>query len=241
MEGRDLVWFSCGITSAVAAKMVTDIIPSAEVLYCDTLKYEHPDNVRFIRDIENWIGRKIKILKSDKYSDIYDVFEKTGYLVGPMGARCTTELKKNVRKKYQNVDDTHYFGHSSEESGRIAKFKINNPDLKTRWILQENGFTKADCFRLLAQAGIRRPVMYDLGFSNNNCIGCVKGGIWYWNHVRKHFPDHFWKMARQEREMGVSILGQMVDGVWVPLYLDELEPGRGRKPKNDYSDCGVLC
>ena len=31
--------------------------------------------------------------------------------------------------------------------------------------------------------------MYDLGYPNNNCIGCIKGGMGYWNRIRKDFPD----------------------------------------------------
>ena len=55
---RRLVWFSCGAASAVAAKLTTDSNPkeSVEYLYCDTLAFEHPDNLRFIKDVEQWIG-----------------------------------------------------------------------------------------------------------------------------------------------------------------------------------------
>lgn len=88
---------------------------NVEVLYCDTLAYEHPDNIRFMLDIEAWIGQKIKILRSEEYKDIYDVFDKTGWLYGQGGARCTVELKKVVRKKYQTVDDVHIFGFTVDE------------------------------------------------------------------------------------------------------------------------------
>ncbi len=37
--------------------------------------------------------------------------------------------------------------------------------------------------------------MYDLGYPNNNCIGCVKGGMGYWNKIRKDFPEVFQKRA----------------------------------------------
>ena len=110
LRGRVLVWFSCGAASACAAKLTLEQYPDAEILYCDTLAYEHPDNRRFIADVEKWIGKEIKILKSEKYQDIFDVFDKTGWLVGVSGARCTQELKRNVRKQYQGVGDVHVFG-----------------------------------------------------------------------------------------------------------------------------------
>lgn len=62
--------------------------------------------------------------------------------------------------------------------------------------------------------------MYDLGYHNNNCVGCVKGGMGYWNRIRIDFPEVFRKMAELEREIGHSC----INGV----YLDELAPGRGR-------------
>jgi PP-loop superfamily ATP-utilizing enzyme len=40
---RVLVWFSCGAASAVAAKLAVEKYgDQCEVLYCDTLAYEHP-------------------------------------------------------------------------------------------------------------------------------------------------------------------------------------------------------
>ncbi len=73
---RVLSWFSCGDASAVAAKLAVEKYQdNCEVLYCDTFAYEHPDNRRFLDDIQSWIGKEIKILRSEEYRDIYDVFE----------------------------------------------------------------------------------------------------------------------------------------------------------------------
>lgn len=239
---RKLVWFSCGAASAVAAKMSADRYgDSCKILYCDTLKYEHPDNKRFMLDVQNWIGKEIKVLKSRKYEDIFDVFDKTGWLVGPNGARCTTELKKNVRKAYQTVDDTHIFGLTSDESDRIFLFNKNNPDLNLDWILFDHGITKADCFNILRSAKIALPEMYKLGYLNNNCIGCVKGQQGYWNKVRVDFPEAFEKMAKQERKMGVAINKKYIKGERIQVFLDELDPKAGRYKSEKQFDCGVLC
>ena len=135
MIGRKLVWFSCGAASAVAAKLANEKYPDCEVLYCDTFAYEHPDNKRFFHDVEEWIGKKIKILRSEKYKDIYHVFLATGWLVGPKGARCTLELKKNVRKRYQREGDLHIFGLTLDEEDRIARFERDNSDIETEFIL----------------------------------------------------------------------------------------------------------
>jgi len=65
---RVLVSFSCGAASAVAAKMAVDKYGDrVEIIYCDTLKYEHPDNIRFLNDVSAWVGKPIKIVSSPKY------------------------------------------------------------------------------------------------------------------------------------------------------------------------------
>lgn len=239
-EGRTLVWFSCGAASAVAARLAVNLYPEAEVLYCDTLKYEHPDNLRFLREVEVWIGREIKFLKSDKYEDIYDVFDKTGWLVGPSGARCTNELKKKVRRNYQRDGDIHIFGMTADEQSRADSFD-EREDIDIEWILIDAGITKDECYQIISRAGIELPTMYKLGYNNNNCIGCVKGGMGYWNKIRVDFPDAFDRMARQERKMGVAINKTFKGGKRRRVFLDELDPNAGRDVPEPNIDCGVLC
>ena len=239
---RVLVWFSCGAASAVAARMMVDKYGNdCEVLYCDTFAYEHPDNRRFFADVERWIGRGIKTLRSADYSDIYDVFDKTGWLVGPAGARCTTELKGNVRKAYQQVGDIHVFGFTADEGKRVARFAEINSDLLAEFPLHAAGLTKADCHAEIAKAGIEQPAMYRLGYQNNNCIGCVKGQSGYWNKIRRDFPDVFERMAAQERKMNAAINKRYEGGTRIRVFLDELDPSAGRDVREPEIECGVLC
>lgn len=238
---RQLVWFSCGAASAVLAKKAVDLYPNAEVLYCDTLKYEHPDNLRFLREVEAWIGKSIRILKSEKYEDIYDVFNKTGWLVGVGGARCTTEMKKNVRKAYQRDGDLHLFGLTLDEEVRIERFEDQNPGLEVGWVLRDLGISKSDCYRIIQEARIELPTMYLLGYNNNNCIGCVKGQAGYWNKIRRDFPEAFNRMALQERKMNVAINKTYKGGGRQRVFLDELAPDAGRGVPLPDIECGVLC
>ena len=73
--------FSCGSTSAVATLIEICDNPNTEVLYADPAA-EHPDNKRFLRDFEQFIKRKITIVKSKKYNNIFEVFEDRKYLAG---------------------------------------------------------------------------------------------------------------------------------------------------------------
>ena len=179
---RTLVWFSCGVASAVAAKIaIKKATLPVEVLYCDTLKYEHPDNMRFLEQVQEWIGQEIKVLMSSRYADIMAVFQ---------GER----------------------------------------------FLRAEGITKADCYRILTQAGIGLPAMYRLGYRNNNCIGCVKGGAGYWNKIRRDFPEAFDRMAALERDLDHA-LNRLKKS---PVFLDKLPKDAGRF-EDENIECGTLC
>ena len=243
---RVLAWFSCGSASAVAAKLAVENYGEAcEVVYCDTLAYEHPDNRRFLADVERWLGVPITILKSDTYTDIYDVFTRTRWLVGVSGARCTTELKKNVRTAYQRPDDLHVFGLTADEYGRSVTLRRTNHDLTIVLPLLDAKITKAECHRRIAAAGIEAPAMYRLGYQNNNCIGCVKGGSAYWNQIRRDFPATFDRMARLERDLDAAICKRE----WVEdghrrrarVFLDELPPDADDGQLRFDMECGVAC
>lgn len=244
---RVLCWFSCGAASAMAAKLAVQKYGDlCEVVYCDTLQFEHPDNRRFMADVERWLDKPVKILKSAKYTDIYDVFRKTGWLIGTNGARCTTELKKNVRKAYQTVDDLHIFGFTYEEGHRIKQLHEENPEIDAEFPLYAGAITKDDCHRVLREEGIAQPVMYKMGYKNNNCIGCVKGGMGYWNKIRRDFPEAFERMSKVERELDAAICkkeGKYKDGKrWRRrVFLDELKPTDGRYHEEPDIECGVLC
>ncbi len=248
---RSLVWFSCGVASACAAKLAVEHRRDdrLQVLYCDTLKYEHPDNIRFLRSVEEWLQWPITILAAkqpeycdeDGKPDIYRVFDSTGWLVGPQGARCTTELKKNVRKGFQYPDDVHVFGLCADEASRIAKFRSENPELLCEWNLYAAGYTKAKCKATIREAGIELPALYRMGYKNNNCIGCVKGQMGYWNKIRVDYPDAFARMAAQERKMGIAICKRYDGNTRIPVFLDELRPDQGNYGQEPDIECGPQC
>jgi hypothetical protein len=96
---------------------------------------------------------------------------------------------------------------------------------------------KKDNADMVSDAGIALPAMYQLGYRNNNCIGCVKGGAGYWNKIRVDFPEAFERMAKLERQLKMSVLKK--DGKkW---FLDELPEGVGHYPNEPDISCGVQC
>jgi hypothetical protein len=234
---RRIVWFSCGAASAVAAKIVTLAHRDAEIVYCDTSKDEHPDNRRFLMDVQRWTNKQVTVISSEKYTSIEDVFEKRKYMSGPKGAICTTEMKKIPRFAFQRPDDTHIFGFTSDEGRRIDSFKARNPELRLEWPLLALDIEKDDCYRILKEAEIALPVMYGLGFKNNNCLGCVKAtSPVYWNRVRTVFPAVFQRRAEQSRALGVKLARYKGERV----FLDEL-PADERTGDEENISCGPEC
>ena len=230
-------WFSAGAASAVACKMLLtkghDITVARIVI-----DNEHPDNNRFAADCAKWFGRPIVELRSDRYRDCWEVWEKRRFLVGPSGALCTTEMKKMVRQDYTVATDpdAQAFGYTSEELDRARKFRANNPEVRFLTPLIDAGLSKSDCLAMIQNAGIELPAMYRLGYHNNNCIGCVKGGAGYWNKIRVDFPDVFDRMARLERTLGRTICKVGSERV----YLDALPADAGKHENSDI-DCSLLC
>lgn len=238
-DGRVVAWFSCGAASAIAAKLAVEKYSDAHVVYCDTLDTEHPDNARFFKDIEQWIGKSIEVIKSKKYVTIDEVFERSKYMAGPRGARCTLEMKKIPRHDYQLPGDLHIFGLTADEKKRISLFEKNNADVDLEWILLDAKISKADCYQRLKDAGIILPAMYSYGFKNNNCIGCVKStSPAYWDRVRTFFPDVFARRVEQSRKIGCRLVELHEERI----FLDELPMSGFINTLPEPSvDCGVMC
>lgn len=249
-----IAWFSCGVTSAVATKLALDLYNDIEIYYIG-IKSAHSDNARFTKECEAWFGQEVKtIINKAGYKDQYEVIEKTGYINGPFGARCTLELKKNARYELQNEVDykNQIFGFefSTKEINRAIRFKQQHPITKPLFPLIDAKLNKEECHGLMLKTGIEPPTMYKLGYSNNNCIGCVKEKKGYWNKIREDFPKHFDRMAKLERKLGSTCIKEDID---IPIlnkkgqevkskkvYLDELTPGEGIS-NPIVPDCGMFC
>ena len=232
-------WWSAGVTSAVATKLAMDEFgkENVEPIYF-AIDSAHPDNDRFKEECEEWYGKEITVDRApEKYKDQCDVILKDKYVNGPGGARCTLVLKKKVRQKIEREQkySAQVFGfeYTKKEVNRAIRFQEQYPAAKPLFPLIEQKMNKPECLFYLERQGIKRPEMYKLGYGNNNCIGCVKGGKGYWNKIRKDFPEIFKKMAEAEREVGNSCIRN--------VFLDELHPDEGRNQKMIMPDCGNFC
>lgn len=226
-------WFSGGVSSAVAIKLIAEKVN--EIIYID-IADQHPDTMRFLRDCEAWYGREIKILRHPIYHSVGDVCRARRYVSGPAGAACTRILKKEVRHRWEHDQAEplcYVWGMDAQEAYRVDRLKAANPGQDHLFPLVDRGIGKTEAHEILKASGIKRPAMYDFGYRNNNCIGCVKGGQGYWNKIRVDFPEVFEDRAKMEREIGATC----INGV----YLDELDPAAGRSDPPIVDECGLFC
>lgn len=235
MNIKTVGWFSGGVSSFIAIYLMRHEID--EVFFID-IDDHHPDTYRFLKECEKVLGKPIQFLRHKKYKSVKDIIEKFEYINGPYGAKCTGELKKKVRQDWEKQQhDTDLFryiwGYDFKEKHRAERLLQTNPEYEHVFPLIDKELSKQEVHGVLRQLGIARPAMYDLGYSNNNCIGCVKGGKGYWNKIRVDFPHKFNLMAMLERKIGASC----INGV----FLDELDPNAGRMEKEIMPDCGMLC
>ena len=231
-EKRKVCWLSAGVSSFIAVYLAKGV---DEYIYID-VENQHPDSMRFIKDCEKFLNKPVQILKSP-YGSVENVIQQFRYINGAYGAKCTQILKKRVRKEWEDAhkdyDITYVWGFDIEEKSRAERLNESMTEFEHEYPLIERGLAKQDAHAILDRLGIRRPVMYDLGYQNNNCVGCVKGGMGYWNKNRKDFPEVFDRMAKLEREVGHSC----VKGI----FLDELSPERGRIEDEIMQECGIMC
>lgn len=207
-----------------------------EYIYID-IENQHPDSMRFIKDCEKALGKSITILQSP-YRNKENVIKSFRYINGPTGAKCTEVLKKRPRKEWEErhkeFDITYVWGIDIEERNRADRLLESMPHFCHEFPLIEKELSEPDVHGLFERLfSFSRPRMYDMGYKNNNCIGCVKGGMGYWNKVRADFPDVFASMSELEREVGHSCING--------IYLDELAPNRGRINDEVIPECGIMC
>lgn len=236
MTNNDLIicWFSCGCTSAIACWLTCQSSTNCRVIYISTGQ-EEKDSFRFLKDCEQWFQHPIEIVSNNSFSSAFDVIEKTHYINGPAGARCTLELKKKVRWRIEDEIKfwkNQVFGFDASEKKRAQRFSEQYPNAKASFPLIERLLSKADCMAILKRHNIQLPRMYQLGYHNNNCVGCVKGGRGYWSKIRIDFPDYFSRMAQLERTIGHSCIKD--------CFLDEL-PTTTTPTEPIVPSCSLFC
>ena len=233
--GRRVAWFSCGAASAVAAQISNPDVRA----YCDTGS-EDWDNHRFMAACEfEFSWPRVTILRSEKYTDTWDVWDKRNYLSGINGAPCTLELKIKPRLAFQRPDDTHIWGYTADKADIVRADSLceHYPGMTMEFPLIEKGLTKAACLAMLISKGIDPPRTYDEGFPNANCMPCVKAtSPNYWALFRLRRPDIFERMAKLSRAKNVRLT--RINNI--RIFIDEI-PHDWPVTQPIAPECDMLC
>jgi 3'-phosphoadenosine 5'-phosphosulfate sulfotransferase (PAPS reductase)/FAD synthetase len=240
-EGRIVCRYSSGCPSAVASKLaIAEYGADRVYIVKSDTRSEHADNERFDREVSEWLGKEITYLASDEYQDIWHVFEKERFIVSHQGAKCRSVLKMVPFYDFWLPSDTLIFGYTADkrDAARADRLRANSAE-KMAFPLIERNLTKGDCKAIIERAGIEIPMMYRLGFQNNNCRGCPKGGMGYWNLIRENFPEDFERMSAIQRELGPGSGFLVRRGE--RITLDQLLPEDGKHDDDLEFECSIMC
>ncbi|MGN7311482.1 phosphoadenosine phosphosulfate reductase domain-containing protein [Alkalicoccobacillus gibsonii] len=212
---KHIVSYSGGIGSWMTAKRVIEKYGKENVLllFTDTL-IEDEDLYRFIDETVKEMGTEY-IVTSDGRTP-WEVFKDVRWLGNSRVAQCSYHLKQKqaaewIKANYSPDECILYLGIDWTEDHRRKAPTKNWAPYRVEFPMCEAPYlSKQDMLQALDETGIKRPRLYDLGFSHNNCGGmCVKGGQGHFIHLLKTFPDRYKWIEGYEKEMQ-QFLGQDV-------------------------------
>lgn len=241
-QARIICQFSCGAASAVATKLIlaqyggTHDVQVINAFVAE----EHPDNRRFLLECETWFGRSITVLRDEKYgASALEVFRRERYIKGRSGAPCSRALKRRLLDRFKRSGDVAVFGFTVEEMDRWIDFQ-EHYEGRALAPLIERGLGKDDCKAIIERAGMTLPLMYRLGYSNANCIGCPKGGMGYWRAIRADFPEQFEAFARVQEDIGPGAYMHYDRKTGVRFSVRDLPAGLPQR-NEEIPNCSFFC
>jgi 3'-phosphoadenosine 5'-phosphosulfate sulfotransferase (PAPS reductase)/FAD synthetase len=251
-----IIMFSGGVGSFMAAKRVVEEYgaESTILLFTDT-KTEDEDLYRFVTETTTYLKSKLVSLSDGR--DVWEVFKDVKFLGNSRIAPCTRILKQTLARKwieanYDPEDVRLYVGIDWSEEHRLEKIKENWKPYKIFAPLTDKPYlSKEDIFRVLKKIGIRRPRLYDMGFSHNNCGGfCCKAGQGHFANLLQQMPERYAYHEKKEEEMrkylgrDIAILKRQKDNRSFPYTLKQLREDIELKDKQidllDIGGCGCF-
>ncbi len=194
MQQKHIVNFSGGKDStAMLLIMLEKGMPVDIILFADTGK-EFPQMYEHINKVENFIGRKIIKLKSEKSFDYYmfdhqtskgKYMDRLGHGWPTMRVRwCTSRLKiKTVNKYLQELKKSYeviqYIGIAADEKKR-AKDK--------KYPLIEWGMTESDCLNYCYNKGFDWGGLYQ-HFDRVSCWCCPLQNLKDLRNLWEYYPE----------------------------------------------------
>lgn len=242
MNRKDVVSISSGVPSAVAAHITLEEQGTADLVFMDTL-IEHPDNYRFLDDLERFWN--IPIIRLSKGLTPRDVAENEKMIFNQRIALCTRVLKIEPFLEYLKGIQDHKItvvlgmDASDKRRGRLLKPVLNYGKLgyAVHYPLIAKGrkLEGESLHNMVKSWGVKVPETYGMNFKHANCLdpdkgGCFKFGMGDMERLRKYFPDAFQEFKRWELSMierhgleGHGLLRKTIKGVLEYITLERFE------------------
>lgn len=261
-DTQHVVMFSGGISSWGTAKRVAARYGTEHLtlLFADT-KMEDEDLYRFLDEAAADVfgSAPPRLIKLADGRTPWEVFFDKQMLGNGVRALCSMELKQKVldnwmREHCDKATTIAYVGIDWTEQHRYVRLARRRGEQGWRYeapLCDPPYITKDTLFRLLADAGIKRPRLYDMGFSHNNCAGfCVRAGAGHFINLLRLMPERYRfhedleEEFREQVRAGATILTMTEDGKRTPMTLRELrlavEAGPTDQFKYDIGGCGCF-
>ncbi len=207
------------------------------ILYFNDTKWEHEDLYRFLNDLSQHFDHPITFDNDGRNPE--ELFYDHHALANNRMPFCSHELKAERLQRFYRDSDTLVFGIGASESHRAVRIasvydgvsKKTGKRVTLRFPLVSEKVTKKQIDDFLADAGIREPLLYSLGFSHNNCSGgCVRAGKKQWKMLYDRLPNVYADRERVEKEF------REFSGKNVSFFKDEtLTEFRKRIERGDLS------
>ena len=253
---KHIVFYSGGICSWATALRVIEKEGKENVvlLFTDT-KTEDEDLYRFIDETVQKFD--VEFVKIADGRDVWEVMQSHKFISNSKIAHCSQDLKQKIAKKYikKNYKPDEcilYLGIDWTEMHRMAAPRKNWSPYQLEFPMTfEPYLSKIDMFNLLNSKGIKKPRLYDMEFSHNNCGGfCVRAGQGHFINLLNKIPERYEYHEKKEQEMiefigkKHSMMTKMVKGKKEPLTLKKLREEYETRPQNidmfDIGGCGCF-
>lgn len=174
-------------------------------LFADTL-IEDEDTYRFIDETTEKSG--IQLVRVCDGRTPWEVFHDVKWIGNSRVAQCSHLLKQKmcrdwVEANYKPDECIIYVGIDWSEIHRMGAIQEGWKPYRVEAVLTEPPYIdKEFIFQKMEEQGIRKPRLYEMGFSHNNCGGfCVRAGQGHFINLLKQMPDRYKYHEAKEQEM----------------------------------------
>jgi len=199
---KHIVSFSGGKDStAMLIRMIELNMPINEIVFADT-GLEFPELYDYIKKVEDYVGRKIKIIKNNHNFDFYFYKEikrgkRQGEIYGfpKVVVPCWAQDRLKVRPQkrlFKNKKCLFYIGYALGEEKRIMK----NSNFK--YPLIDWGWTEKKCFNYLKEKGLANPLYKK--FKRLGCWLCPKQPTKDLRYIFENHPKLWLKLLQYEKD-----------------------------------------